>query len=187
MLWEGICIGRCPVGYYSNNSKCLACEPGCTACDSYKNCIKCSLSYNLHNNSCLDKCPDETYSKDGICLNCSKPCLTCFGSGNSQCIECNNTAGYIKDSAKRICNLFTCVEGTTFKLAANDKPSCVACHESCATCKGENYTDCINCRKGLSAVPGLGEGEILCEACENKIGYKTDADGSCIGIIYKHN
>jgi len=192
-LFEGRCVDECPVGYYSNRSDCVACKPGCAACDlgcpgcdSENFCTKCSFSYNFYNNSCFTQCPDETYSGDGICLKCSKPCFTCFGSGHSQCIVCNEKEGYIRDAAKRICTLFTCVEGTTFELNDN-KPTCVPCHESCATCKGKNYTDCTSCRKGLSSLPGLKEGEILCEVCENKMGYETDPDGSCIGIIYRHN
>jgi len=143
------------------------------------------LSYNFYKNNCYAQCPDETYPDNGICFTCSESCSTCFGSGNSQCIDCNKDQGYIKDPAKKVCSLLTCGEGTIFE-PTSDEPTCVGCHESCATCRGKSHTDCINCRRGLNPLPGLKEGEILCQTCENKIGYKTGPDGSCIGIIYKH-
>ncbi|KAB7507164.1 hypothetical protein Anas_02599, partial [Armadillidium nasatum] len=57
----GICVEKCPSGYYSENGLCLPCSAYCLECTSSERCLKCDHNLLLVNESCTDRCPDGMF------------------------------------------------------------------------------------------------------------------------------
>lgn len=72
LLQAGECVPTCHHGYYrvTDQSKCLACYPGCMSCLSASNgkCLSCEHPWQvLDDGKCRDKCRPGTYRHGQMC------------------------------------------------------------------------------------------------------------------------
>ncbi|XP_078000940.1 R-spondin-1-like [Glandiceps talaboti] len=63
MMWgtHGICLGNCPIGYYSHHHVCTECQLyKCASCIDGRRCRRCVFPAKLHDEQCLEECPYGT-------------------------------------------------------------------------------------------------------------------------------
>lgn len=79
---------------------------------------------------------------------CHPYCLTCYGPNSSQCYSCQPNYFLSGTACVNACPHFTvrsvavCLETCPDSYYSNEM-DCEMCHESCATCRGPNSTNCI--------------------------------------------
>jgi proprotein convertase subtilisin/kexin type 5 len=141
-LLDGKCLTNCPLKYYPENSKCLACNPECLTCrQGPASCVTCNPGFLFINSTstCLSNCTAlNQYYNSAIfeCQNCSIDCQTCYGSRYDQCLSCNTPLALYNS----VCVL-QCPDG----LFRNSNTVCQLCDPwSCLTCQGSS-TNCTSC------------------------------------------
>ncbi|RXM36986.1 Proprotein convertase subtilisin/kexin type 5 [Acipenser ruthenus] len=127
---QGHCVTHwdCPLSSYQDKrGACRHCHKSCHLCTgpTQHECLSCTESHYLLNNTCLDQCPDGYYKdEDGWrCVPCHSSCGTC--SGQYECSGSCDTGYYFSAS----------MEG------------CLRCDPSCKVCVGSERTDCVTCQR----------------------------------------
>ncbi len=82
----------CPKDYYSSNGICLRCPPGCSACNSARNCSECDASLVLYSNLThrICKCPDGKFGTPNMLADS----MVCGNCDVSKCEFCENSPTY---------------------------------------------------------------------------------------------
>ena len=188
LLWENQCLNSCPAKTYPSTTVCLPCEPPCGECETKEKCLSCSEDFYWYKGDCLSTCPEGNYA-DALkrsCEPCNIACLTCYGPSNRECFECNYFENFNRTSTRE-CELLSCNEKTYVSINYDKHMvECLDCHEACASCDGDDKTDCFECNKGYSSfIESNNDQKVTCKKCnEINIGYYTDKDGFCQGIIF---
>jgi len=138
MSWEFLLVFWGLLWY--SYSKRLDCHPSCNGCfhGGADGCVDCVNSLFSWNNQCLNECPIGTYPKDQQCFPCSYPCEIC--RSENICLVCQQ--GFYKEEDNCM-NFGMCSEG---RYSDNETMECKECDESCLTCYGPTYKQCITCK-----------------------------------------
>jgi len=106
--------------------------------------------------------------------------MECTGPNINDCTKCFPENMLSKSETSRgQCIQIYCPEKQYYDQNEN---KCKKCHETCKKCVGPLRTECIDCGK---LIPEMQEnGLLLCKTCiELNLGYFTDLNGNCIGIL----
>lgn len=144
VLFNNICLPKCPSGYVQKGMNCIKCGPGCLTCceNNVEKCITCNENLFLHNKKCIASCPKGTYySTDSngqlICSDCDNRCTSCLSL--DRCTEC--ISGFFLDGQ-------TCVD----KCPNNRAEINGVCHDctdkNCDKCCATNLNICKVCKPG---------------------------------------
>ena len=147
------CLSTCPPKTYKYqlNNTCLSCDESCFTCSggNFQDCLSCfDISYFLQAytgpSSCLTTCPLRTYKNtiNNTCLSCHESCFTCLAGTFQDCLSCFNISYFLQSNAGPTSCSFTCPP-KTYKYQLNN--TCLSCDESCFTCSGGNFQDCLSC------------------------------------------
>ncbi|KAG7160333.1 Furin-like protease 2-like [Homarus americanus] len=137
VLHLGLCVERCPEGYFAVNGSCLHCGGHCSECINPEQCSRCDHHLLLSNGSCLTNCPEGFYeTQDNKCGSCSPQCKTCVGGSVTDCASCRSTS-YLNEGK---C-VYRCPKGTYGGQVTRE---CLVCPTGCASCNGEICTSCID-------------------------------------------
>ncbi|KAL4508008.1 hypothetical protein ABPG72_021381 [Tetrahymena utriculariae] len=137
----GICVSDCDQGQWGRNTdwSCQLCDPSCYTCSqSATNCNSCTGSLYLFNNQCLSGCPDGYYQEtNNTCQQCDPSCKTCNNAGNTSCLSCSPSYGYLKNQ--------TCIQCPIQFYGDTTNQTCQPCHSSCYSCDAGTSSDCLSC------------------------------------------
>lgn len=94
--YQGMCLARCPQGFYALNQNCIACMSNCTSCTTL-GCITCVSGYYV---TASYQCVPIGYflNSQNSTVKCHPNCQTCTNSSFSSCILC---AAYRGDSSEK--------------------------------------------------------------------------------------
>ncbi|CAG9324581.1 unnamed protein product [Blepharisma stoltei] len=177
----GTCDSSCSTCIGPNEDQCLTCKNSSITLNNIPGKCFCNSSQYVISYSPL------------ICENCNSACLECSGSGAGDCISCKNSS--ITPSANP--GYCSCL---TYEYILSASPlHCDLCHNSCESCSGPYYNDCLTC-KNLTISPspdghcGCKENEyiisvspLLCGSCDLScktcVGPKANQCLSCSEII----
>ncbi|KAL4470308.1 hypothetical protein ABPG74_011919 [Tetrahymena malaccensis] len=184
----GLCILVCPINQYADLSKCLPCPPICASCTNPLSCTSCTPPLLFFNSQCIPSCPPGFSNHFGICIptgSCDNSCIKCDQQGN--CIQCPNgqyiqgktcvqdcSSGYYKIPIAGICN--PCFKGCDKCTGPNqvdcsnyippqkNQTSQYTCHQSCLSCSGPEFDQCISCNQNRQLKPFYGKqiGSCVC-------------------------
>jgi len=130
---------------------------------------------------------DETF---GYCIQCDETCLTCSGTGEDQCLTCDEG-----ESHHMLFDGYCVLKCPTYYYELFWGPSpmhrCDACHSSCLKCSDTEETDCIECTENRykeletatceecspSCKKCTGPGETECSEC--RINYYLTEELKC--------
>lgn len=143
LLFNKICVNKCPSGNYMYNNICYQCNPACGECElkDKNNCISCSKSFPFmfksllnNTNTCLNLCPDNYFHNGNKCEICKLPCSNCMDT--NKCLSCNSNYFYnsLNFTCSSVCPLNT----------LNINGTCQNCDKSCSGCLG-NKDNCTQC------------------------------------------
>lgn len=165
------CVTACPNGTYVKSyeaKECVACQPYCTNCINYQNCLKCSYPYNLINGYCSASCPAGSYlTAYQNCSICPSPCVTCTTA--SSCSSCLPKFYLFANSSGNAC-LTDCPAGY---FADARSGWCSRCLSTCSACVATN--NCTQCAAGYTLSNGVCQNQTTCltslsncQSCNNQ-------------------
>ncbi|EAR89540.2 EGF-like domain protein (macronuclear) [Tetrahymena thermophila SB210] len=194
---SGLCILICPASQYadSGNIKCIPCPPFCAACTNPLNCTSCLPPMLFFNSQCIPSCPPGFSNHFGICIpngSCDNSCIKCDQKGN--CIQCPDgqyiqgkvcvsdcSSGYYKIPVAGLCN--PCFKGcdkctgpnqvdcTNYVPPTKNQNSSFTCHQSCLSCSGPGFDQCITCNQNRQLNPFYGKQIGSCVCISNTVDY----------------
>ncbi|EAR91877.2 surface protein (macronuclear) [Tetrahymena thermophila SB210] len=153
---ENLICPSCFDGYFLDKNSCQKCLQNCAQCNDSQTCTQCLKGYNLYDNLCLtsEQCP----SGCKLCqdnFSC-QTCLDGYVKQNQQCIKCSvencsfcdqqQRCFQCKSGYKLLNNSQICVKDCGVGHYLSDNNECLACDQTCFTCKGPTDTDCIICK-----------------------------------------
>ncbi|OCT97312.1 hypothetical protein XELAEV_18009537mg [Xenopus laevis] len=185
VLHRGVCLQRCPDGYYNKESTCYICHPSCKECSgpSDADCQTCHPHAVLSDGSCKTHCTDGQYlSLVGYCVDCQPQCQYCVTNlqdTGSVCLKCQYSQYYfLEDRCVSECPAGFYTEGR----------NCKRCNFSCKTCSGPGMDFCTSCEDGLvlsynsmcvqSCFQGYYRDGQVCKACNSQC-LTCDSERSC--------
>ena len=190
LLQDGVCVEKCFKGrYVTAEYTCGLCKYPCLECGSPTRCWRCANGYYLYAEECWTGVsrPQNVYavtnSTGGIFLPCHSACVECTGAGHTNCVDCNEAAGYIK-VAENTCQEPECGPGY-YKATVSNVTRCFQCPEPCATCSGNSSKACFTCAPDYFQSASTGAVTIFCQKCSDlNPGLKTDptSPGKCTEI-----
>ena len=103
-------------------------------------------------------CKDGMYLKvdnfgDTYCDKCYKDCATCNGAEKYNCLSCSDN--FVLDIKEKRCRcditnsfyLNKSISSSVFlNIGGQLSATCEKCHETCATCTGPLYNNCMSCK-----------------------------------------
>ncbi|EAR89409.2 zinc finger lsd1 subclass family protein (macronuclear) [Tetrahymena thermophila SB210] len=133
----------CKEVYSFKNDKniCRKCHSDCKLCNGelQTDCIECMQpGYHIRLDKTCGVCLSNQYLENNHCLNCSDNCMKC--NDFKTCLECGNNT-HIKSNGK-------CGECDKNEYLDKSTNKCMACHETCLSCKGSQNSDCFQCKDG---------------------------------------
>ncbi|XP_039628875.1 proprotein convertase subtilisin/kexin type 5 [Polypterus senegalus] len=149
LLLDGICKATCPEGYFEDfdQGKCVQCHPTCATCSgtTYNDCDSCSIYYpKLYEGQCFEQCPDGTYELSSEqCQECDQTCSKCTGPDPTDCTKCKK--GLALDPNSMMCGVIGDSECPPKMFLHEKLFSCIACHDLCESCHGQESYDCDTC------------------------------------------
>ncbi|MGH0156290.1 UNVERIFIED_CONTAM: hypothetical protein FKN15_031152 [Acipenser sinensis] len=156
---QGHCVTHwdCPLSSYQDKrGVCRHCHKSCHLCTgpTQHECLSCTESHYLLNNTCLVQCPDGYYKdEDGWrCVPCHSSCGTC--SGQYECSRSCDTGYYFNASTE----------------------GCLRCHPSCKVCVGSEHTDCVTCQRNYFFLRAQGRCYFSCPEGY----YKNSDEHTCV-------
>ncbi|XP_058866401.1 proprotein convertase subtilisin/kexin type 5-like [Acipenser ruthenus] len=156
---QGHCVTHwdCPLSSYQDKSgACRLCHKSCHLCTgpTQHECLSCTESHYLLNNTCLVQCPDGYYKdEDGWrCVPCHSSCGTC--SGQYECSRSCDTGYYFNASTE----------------------GCLRCHPNCKVCVGSEHTDCVTCQRNYFFLRAQGRCYFSCPEGY----YKNSDEHTCV-------
>ncbi|KAE8631113.1 hypothetical protein XENTR_v10001087 [Xenopus tropicalis] len=185
VLHGGVCLQRCPDGYYNKESTCYTCHPSCKECSgpSDADCQTCHPHAVLTDGRCKTHCADGQYlNLVGYCVDCHPQCQYCVANlqdTGSVCLKCQYSRYYfIEDRCVSECPAGFYTDGR----------SCKRCNHSCKTCSGPWMDSCTSCEDGLilshngmcvqSCFQGYYRAGQVCKACNSQC-LTCDSASSC--------
>ncbi|GIY36522.1 furin-like protease 2, partial [Caerostris extrusa] len=132
-LYDQKCVPICPKGTYAYKKICKGCHSSCETCFGplSSNCLTCTTSHVLHNNSCFSECPSNYFfNDDNICIRCHRSCEDCASS--FACTTCHSD--WVRNSEDSWYNEHLDI--------------CQDCYYRCDHCSGPNTQDCVYCESG---------------------------------------
>jgi hypothetical protein len=170
----------CPNGTYvkSYESKeCIACQPYCTNCTNYQNCLKCAYPYNLINGYCSATCPAGSYmTVYQNCSVCPSPCATCTTA--SSCSSCLPKFYLFANSSGNAC--LTQCPVTYFADARSGW--CIRCLSTCSACIATN--NCTQCVSGYNLSNGVCQNHTTCPSSLPKC--QSCNNQNCLRCVQPH-
>ncbi|EAR95397.3 transmembrane protein, putative (macronuclear) [Tetrahymena thermophila SB210] len=140
-IGTGLCVSDCGQGQWGRNTdwSCQYCNSSCYTCSqSATNCTSCTGVLYLYNNQCLNDCPDGYYKGiNNTCQQCDPSCKTCDNAGNTSCLSCSPSYGYLKNGM--------CIQCPIQFYGENNNQTCQPCHSSCYSCDAGTSQDCLSC------------------------------------------
>ncbi|GIY43276.1 furin-like protease 2 [Caerostris darwini] len=163
-LYDQKCVPLCPKGTYAYKKICKDCHSSCETCFGplSSNCLTCTTSHVLHNNSCFSECPSNYFfNDDNICIRCHRSCEDCASS--FACTTCHSD--WVRNSEDSCIFNSKCPGG----WYNEHLDICQDCYYRCGHCSGPNTQDCVYCESGYVWHNGN-----CIEACPH--GYFTSQD-----------
>ena len=137
-----LCHSSCQTGFYPDQSqqRCSPCPPSCSSCTSPSSCLTCDEGGVPVNGTCSQPCASGEYFNVTMrqCLKCSPSCASCK-DGHS----CTSCVGKLLLADDGRC-LSSCPEHTVADQGTG-RCKITHCHQSCATCRGPEPSDCLSC------------------------------------------
>ncbi|XP_068561703.1 proprotein convertase subtilisin/kexin type 5 [Cebidichthys violaceus] len=139
------CYKNCPAKTYSVEEEmtCVPCDDNCVSCDEHE-CYWCETDLFLSEGRCVSACPDGFYGDEDTndCEECDSACVTCDGPERDDCRSCDE--GKMLETGECVSDREVC----PIKTFRSDDGECENCHQSCASCSGEEKNQCTKCAKG---------------------------------------
>ncbi|RHZ87101.1 hypothetical protein Glove_40g11 [Diversispora epigaea] len=146
----------CLATQYFDGNVCVPCDPSCDSCygGTPSSCLTCA-SPNLYlEGFCVSpvdgKCtipssPSQVFFADntqGICQACPSSCTDCAFDSSATLVKCSKCIpGYVLDIDQCV---QSCPDGKV--INPDDRATCIACSQNCATCDGPSTDQCLSCQ-----------------------------------------
>ena len=190
----------------SSTRSCQKCSQTCFSCYGplAENCLECTANLLFKAYTCVKDCGEGFYFdiERKECLKCPEGCLICSNPRNCvKCLQSNSKTYFLEERVssnriERLC-LSKCSSGYTLwadnicRICLSEP--CFKCHETCLTCNGELFHNCLSCKSpfflyesSCQAQCGpsffksqLDDGANLCVPCAEKGFYGDPIDGFC--------
>jgi hypothetical protein len=165
MLYNGLCLSKCPTATFYVDSECVTCPEECIECGGSQ-CLRCKSGLLLKNGNCVKACGEKSYLSGEECHACPDDhCKTC---PSGTCKEC--LSGFVLDLATGSCvNVTSC---PAHFFGDSQSGTCVRCQPSCDSCS--SYDKCTKCNANLflhndKCIPtcpdGMTDVQGICRAC----------------------
>jgi len=170
---NGLCLSKCPRGFYRKGQNCIKCLKGCAHCVTGDACIDCKKPYLLFLNRCVKTCPKGWVSSGKRCLKCvQNNCNKCLVNKRIHCVECDKKSFIYNHTC-----YYKCPRETYPKNG-----ECKKCGANCARCSSKRCLECDfpfnlkagvcvkKCGFGYVAVKGkcLPCSDVNCKICSTQ-------------------